>query len=237
MQCIVCLPCRAVGILKESAITDHINLLVSSDDLSQSDFRRLSTSLADIASQPFPVPPIASSTPTHLPDPTTATMRASVLSDVTTASTVTTVTKTDVLTQRNSSSSELTNITTTDISSHGEEGEEEEEGEGDRGPGAGMRDSGYSPGLESMKTEGPVALSDVVVSVPSQTALDTPPTTTTAPLIVNGLTDSDDDSAPPPLPISLPPGELDELGRDRAPSLPSSPPPPIPTSPMPGDGG
>ena len=181
----------------------------------------------------FAIPPIATSTPTRVADPTitaaglqlygggqthdletTTGLRVSAVSDVTT---VTTVTKTDVPTQRNSSGSELTNITTTDISSHGdgegEDGEEEEEEEeGGKDEGAAMRGhfpplsaahgSGYSPALEASKGEGAVALSDVIVSVPSSSVLDAPPTTTTAVMLMNGHTDSDDDSPPPPPPTS-----------------------------------
>lgn len=208
--------------------------------------------LGEQGSQAFPVPPVASSTPLHPPTTSvteaTGVLRSLVLNDLTTVSAATTVSKTDALPQRNSSSSELTNITTTDISSHGDEDEEEGGGGGSlsptRGRGLGMesvRDSGYSPGFDSMKAEGPVALSDVIVSVPSP---DVPPTTTGMSLVMNGHTDSEDDP-PPPLPSSLPPlssfppGDNGEPGEDdmSSPSLPSSPPPPLPTSPMPDDEG
>ena len=190
---------------------------------------------------------MASSTPLH-PPATIEALRSSIVSDVTTATTMTTTTtKTDVQNQRNSSSSELTNITTTDISSHGEEEEEEEEGEQgspSRRPGSeSIRDSGYSPGFESMKKEGIIAPSDVIVSVPSPTGLERPlPTTTAVPVVMNGHADSqsEDDLSPPPLPSTLPPGEYgesDELSGDHHFSLPSpsTPPPPLPTSPMPDD--
>ena len=143
-------------------------------------------------------------------EPTEA-LRSSVVSNVTMASTATTVTTTDVPAQRNSSSSELTDITTTDISSHGEDDEEAAESQSptrDLELGTeSVQDSGYSPGFES-KTDGPLALSDVAVSVPE---VDVPEAND--PLVPNGEMDSDEDVPPPP-PTTLPPGELDDLSED-----------------------
>ena len=201
----------------------------------------------DPGSQEFPVPPIASSTPLHPP------LTTEPRDDIITASTATT--KPDRANQRHSSSSELTNITTTDISSHGDdddegegegEGEEEEGEEDDKvqrslpGERGFSHDSGYSPGLESLKpADRPVALSDVVVSVPSP--INIPPLPSMdPPLTINGHPESDEDAPPPPPPSSLPPTENDREGGDEVMSsedhlFPAAAPPPIPTSPMPDD--
>ena len=111
--------------------------------------------------------------------------------------------------QRSSSSSELTRISTTDVSSHADES--------DHTP-VRVTAPGYRrhAALEtaSQKSEKSVDLSDVVVAVGSTTLLE--PAATTH-LILNGSlhtpSGSDGDDHPPPVPLSLPP------------PIPSSPPP------------
>ena len=130
---------------------------------------------------------------------------------------------TDLANQRNSSSSELTNITTTDISSHGEEEDDDERGQ-TSSQGAGPKTH------ESSRLDNSVALSDVVVTVP---LVDTPPRSITNEnsTAMNGEVESEEDNAPPPpLPSSLPPGDVAEETE-----APASLPPPLPTSPMPGE--
>ena len=160
------------------------------------------------------VPPIASSTPLHpLPVSTETKSSLSVLQSTLV---------TDLANQRNSSSSELTNITTTDISSHGEEEEDDDERDQTSSQGAGPKT------WESSRLDNPVALSDIVVTVP---LVDTPPRSSTNKnsTAMNGETESEEDDAPPPpLPSSLPPGDMAEETES-----PTSPPPPLPTSPMP----
>ena len=147
-------------------------------------------------------------------------------------------TNADMTNQRHSSSSELTNITTTDISSHGEEDDEENVSPSRQYQGVelgqeSLRDSGYSPGMDV-----PVALSDVVVSVSPQDGPPVTPATNGTPLSVNRHMDSDDDAPPPPLPSSLPPTEeMSDEHSSTSPQTPSSPPPPLPISPMPDDEG
>ena len=111
-------------------------------------------------------------------------------------------------TQRSSSSSELTHISTTDVSSHADESEHAplslDHSLSDTeapAPAAETQEHGTAEFGESQKS---VALSDVVVSVGSSTLVDT--TTVSLP---NG-----------PLPI-----RPDSSGSDEAPPLPSSPPP------------
>ena len=208
-----------MGILKKGVATDCVTLLVARDTQSVSEFNRLSQDFDKITP-----PPIASSTPLHPSPLPTATETPSSLSVMQSPL----VTTTD---QRNSSSSELTNITSTDISSHGEE--EEEEGEGGQS---------LSQGGQPARFDNPVAVSDVVVTVPSPPPPH--PQTNQEFAAMNGEVGSeedDDDTPPPPLPSSLPPGAEGPPtplptslppGAEEA-GTPTSAPPPLPTSPMP----
>ena len=162
--------------------------------------------------------PMASSTPLHHQPITTGTpsSSAAILSPAVTS------------VRNSTSSSELTNISTTDISTH-----DEDDNEGQSSPEKGAEPT-EMVGQQSPKPGTPVALSDIVVTVPSQ---DTP---TASPS--EDLDESDDDSLPPPPPpSSLPPGEtgepgeVGETGEAGDDVAPSSPPPPVPTSPMPTD--
>lgn len=275
---------RAVQILKASAATDSISLLISRDTTAQSDFRRLSASLlrspldavaaAMAADTPRPRGngvgreplPLATSTPivadstqltvtqngwsehppveTEMDGETGQTGRASPTRVHMRA--VVNVAAADRNTKCSSTSSELTQISTTDISSHMDESVSEHAHPTRRTPegkplvtdtDAYLAETTETTPLRMLQRQGAtesdeksalhsdeksVTLSDVIVSVESMTLLES------AHPLQNGLTHpragitEGDDHSPPPLPLSPPPAAESPTG--------DTPPPPLPTA-------
>ena len=164
-----------------------------------------------------------------------APIRDSVTSD-------TAVTDTDAPTRRSSTTSELTHISTTDISSHGDEESDHETFNTNMNNATDVAmptvplqlpATGTTPPRESEGDGSPKSLdlSDVVVSVGSSTLLDSTVTTTASHMapssVPNGpdIRRDSDDTLPPPPPVPLSPPPDDQLEDFSPPAIPTSPPP------------
>ena len=156
-----------------------------------------------------------------------ATIRESVTSD---ATGISTIAESDTYTRRSSTSSELTQISTTDISSHGDENDFENLNTNMNNameevvamPTVPLPRMGATPSGESGEGSSPksLALSDVVVSLGTSTLMDT---SHVAPTVPNGPREPEEALSPPTAPLSPPPD--DHLGDGSPPPVPTSPPP------------
>ena len=162
-----------------------------------------------------------------------ATIRESVTSD---ATGISTIAETDTNTRRSSTSSELTQISTTDISSHGDENDFENLNTNMNNameevvamPTVSLPRTGATPSGESGEGSSPksLALSDVVVSLGTSALIDTTTTSHVSPTVLNGQgspREPEEALLPATAPLSPPPD--DQLGDGSPPPVPTSPPP------------